>query len=67
MTAPRLLAVLELVLDGKSNKHIAHILDLKVHTIENYVSELLGVTGAESRAELISKYLRPRRGEEFSP
>ena len=52
---PREAEVLELVARGLSNPAIAAELFLSVKTVQNQVSNLLGKTGARTRAELVAR------------
>ncbi|MGI8925047.1 MAG: response regulator transcription factor [Tepidiformaceae bacterium] len=52
----RLLPVLSLVVRGRRNKEIADELTLGLHTVENYVSELLLILDCRSRAELAIRF-----------
>lgn len=49
----RQLAVLNLMMQGKSNKHICRALNLAEPTVKNHVSAILRVLGVASRAEAI--------------
>ncbi len=49
--------VLGLVVQGAPNKRIAQRLDLSLHTVKRHVANILGKTGALSRAELIARFL----------
>ncbi len=53
--APRLDVVLALVLTGKRNREIAAELHLGVHTVENYVSDILDEYECGSRTQLVIK------------
>lgn len=46
--------VLQMILEGKSNKEIAQLAELREGTVKNYVSTILLLFGVQSRAELIS-------------
>lgn len=46
--------VLQMVLEGKTNKEIAQLADLREGTVRNYVSTILLLFGMKSRAQLIS-------------
>jgi len=46
--------VLQLVLEGRTNKEIAQLADLQEGTVKNYVSTILLLFGMRSRAQLIS-------------
>lgn len=54
--APRYKPILALLAEGRSNKDIARLTTLKPHTVEEYVSELLEMTGAESRTQLALRF-----------
>jgi DNA-binding NarL/FixJ family response regulator len=51
---PRQQSVLELLLDGQSNKEIARALSLSVGTVKNYVSELLRSTNTKTRSRILA-------------
>lgn len=51
---PQHAQVLQLLLEGKSNKEIAQLLALTEGTVKNYVSTILLLFGVRSRAQLIS-------------
>ena len=57
---PRLAALLVLIGEGRSNQQIATHACLALHTVENYVSEILERTGCDSRSELIARFLQSR-------
>lgn len=46
--------VLQMILEGKSNKEIAQLAELREGTVKNYVSTILLLFGVRSRAQLIS-------------
>jgi DNA-binding NarL/FixJ family response regulator len=54
--SPRELEILDLVLQGCSNQEIADTTGLKLGTVKNYVSGLLVVFAAPSRAKLASLF-----------
>lgn len=54
---PREKEVLKLVVDGKMNKQIAHILEISISTVELYRSHVMNKLKADSLAELVKKYL----------
>lgn len=54
LLAPRHVAILHLVLEGKNNRQIAEIVKLSEGTVKNYVSTILLRFGVRSRAQLIS-------------
>ena len=49
---PRVRPLIPLIGEGRSNGEIAAALTLSSHTVENYVSELLHLTGARNRTQL---------------
>ena len=51
--SPREQQVLRLVVEGKSNKEIATLLTLEVHTVRSYRKTMMGKLGASNVAELI--------------
>lgn len=51
---PSQVRVLQLVLEGKTNKEIAQLADLREGTVKNYVSIILLLFGVRTRAQLIS-------------
>jgi DNA-binding NarL/FixJ family response regulator len=55
---PRELEVLEMVSEGLSNKEIAALLNISIHTAKFHISSILGKLGASSRAEAASIGLR---------
>jgi DNA-binding NarL/FixJ family response regulator len=62
---PRQQSVLDLLLEGRSNKEIAHVLQLSVGTVKNYVSELLRSTNAKTRSRILAmSNLRPGTSRE---
>jgi DNA-binding CsgD family transcriptional regulator len=56
---PRLQQTLECLLDGDSEKQVALRLGLSRQTVHDYVKALYRRFGVCSRAELLSRYLRP--------
>jgi len=46
--------VLQMILEGKTNKEIAQLAELREGTVKNYVSTILLLFGVRSRAQLIS-------------
>lgn len=50
---PHHVKVLQLICRAHRNHEIADLLGYTTHTIENYVSEILSVTGYRNRSELI--------------
>jgi DNA-binding CsgD family transcriptional regulator len=58
--SPRLLEVLERLLEGQSEKQIAYDLAISQHTVHDYVKALYKKYGVASRAELLALVL-PRR------
>lgn len=53
---PRLARLVPLMLDGRSNGGIADVLCLALHTVENYVSEILLATACASRMEFLIRF-----------
>ena len=53
---PRQIRVLEVLVQGKSNKEIAHALACAENTVELHVTQLLRRANASSRAELIARF-----------
>jgi DNA-binding NarL/FixJ family response regulator len=51
---PRQQSVLDLLLEGHSNKEIARVLGLTLGTIKNYVSELLKTTNTRTRSQVLA-------------
>ncbi|MGK2964903.1 MAG: response regulator transcription factor [Tepidiformaceae bacterium] len=49
--------------EGRTNKDIAADLNLAEHTIENYVSEILALTGAANRTEFAIRYVKDDSGD----
>lgn len=58
---PRHVAVLELMLRGYRNQEIADALAYSLHTVENYVTHILAVSGCRSRTEVILAVLGRRQ------
>ncbi|MBD3236198.1 MAG: hypothetical protein GF330_05820 [Candidatus Eisenbacteria bacterium] len=60
--APRLMQVLDLLAQGRSEKQIASRLGISPHTVHGYAKQLHRRFGATSRAELLARFqaLRPR-------
>jgi DNA-binding NarL/FixJ family response regulator len=56
--SPRELAVLTLLVEGLSNKLIAHQLDISEHTVKTHVTAILAKLGAASRTEAVSQAIR---------
>jgi DNA-binding CsgD family transcriptional regulator len=54
---PRMREVLELILDGLSEKEIATNLGLKFNTVHGYIKELHHRFGVSSRAELMARWI----------
>jgi DNA-binding NarL/FixJ family response regulator len=54
----RELAVLTLLVEGLSNKLIAHQLDISEHTVKTHVTAILAKLGAASRTEAVSQAIR---------
>jgi DNA-binding NarL/FixJ family response regulator len=55
---PRLAQTLELLLNGASEKQVAHQMKLSRHTIHGYVKSLYRLFGVSSRAELLARHLK---------
>lgn len=55
---PRENDVLELILEGCTNKLIGYKLGISEQTIKNYVSNLLRKTETESKLDLVCKYFK---------
>jgi DNA-binding NarL/FixJ family response regulator len=51
--SPREQQVLRLTVEGKSNKEVATLLNLEVHTVRSYRKTMMGKLGASNVAELI--------------
>jgi DNA-binding NarL/FixJ family response regulator len=51
--SPREQQVLRLTVDGKSNKEVATLLNLEVHTVRSYRKTMMGKLGASNVAQLI--------------
>ena len=49
---PTEMGVLDLLLEGKSNRAIAETLVLSIRTVETHISRSLGKTGCRSRLQL---------------
>src|SRR5688572_207891 len=62
---PRLSQTLAALLEGKSEKEIAHLLALSRHTIHNYVKALHQRFGVSSRGELLARAGKDKTG--FTP
>ena len=54
----REMAVLTLLVEGLSNKLIAHQLDISEHTVKTHVTAILAKLGAASRTEAVSQAIR---------
>lgn len=54
----RELEVLELIVEGLSNKLIAHRLEISEHTVKTHVASILSKLGATSRTEAVSQAIR---------
>jgi NarL family two-component system response regulator YdfI len=54
----RELAVLTLLVEGLSNKLIAHQLEISEHTVKTHVTAILAKLGAASRTEAVSQAIR---------
>jgi DNA-binding NarL/FixJ family response regulator len=53
--------IVELVMVGKTNRDIAHQLDLSEHTIKNHLFRLFRKLGVSSRSELVAHTIRHRQ------
>ncbi len=53
--------VLELVASGASNKHIARVLDLSLHTVKRHVCNILDKLDCDSRGQAADWYRRTLR------
>lgn len=51
--SPREMQVLRLTVEGKSNKEVASLLNLEVHTVRSYRKTMMAKLGASNVAELI--------------
>lgn len=56
--SPRELQVLRLTVEGKSNKEVAAVLNLEVHTVRSYRKTMMAKLGASNVAELIQAATR---------
>ncbi|MFY7961671.1 MAG: response regulator transcription factor [Elsteraceae bacterium] len=56
--------VMELVVAGRANKAIAHLLNISQRTAENHRAEVMKKTGARSLPDLVRLSLKARRGRE---
>jgi len=56
--SPRLREVLDLLLQGRSEKEVANELELSRHTVHDYVKELHYRFGVSSRSELLALWIR---------
>jgi DNA-binding CsgD family transcriptional regulator len=61
----RMLQVLELLLQGKSEKEVAAALDVSRHTVHVYWKSLYLRFGVESRGELMARFVPDVRGEQL--
>ena len=60
--------VLDLLLQGKSNRAIAETLVLSIRTVESHISSCLGKTGCRSRLQLSLWWMhRSDRGHGYAP
>lgn len=67
---PRLRRLLAPIAAGESNPGIAEGTGLAIHTVENYISEILEWTGCPGRSRLIVTaiaYLQQHTGKEHPP
>jgi DNA-binding NarL/FixJ family response regulator len=62
--SPREQQVLRLVVDGKSNKEVATLLSLEVHTVRSYRKTMMAKLGASNVAELIQVTTAARVSEQ---
>jgi DNA-binding NarL/FixJ family response regulator len=60
--SPRQTEVLNLMLDGKTNREVAEALGISLPTVKLHVHAILGVAGARNRTEVVLKARRDRRG-----
>lgn len=56
--------VLDLLLEGKSNRAIAETLFLSIRTVESHISKSLGKTGFNSRLQLSLWWMQQKKGRE---
>jgi DNA-binding CsgD family transcriptional regulator len=57
--------IVNLIADGKSNKEIAQILNVSVHTVEKHLNNIykkLGVNNRASAASLYTRYILKNNG-----
>lgn len=54
---PRLEQVLRELMNGSSEKQIAHKLGMSIHTVHDYVKQLHHRFGVNSRGELLNRFL----------
>lgn len=59
----RELAVLELLTQGKSNKEIARILVITIHTVKAHITRIFYKLGVQSRTEAAVLWMGRVRGE----
>jgi two-component system nitrate/nitrite response regulator NarL len=52
--------VLELLLDGQSNREIAKTLEIEERTVKSYVAKLMGKTGVRNRTALSMQAISAR-------
>ena len=50
--------VLELLVEGESNKRIAHLLNISEHTVKFHVASIFGKLGANTRTEAVTQAIR---------
>jgi DNA-binding NarL/FixJ family response regulator len=60
---PRQRQILNLILEGDSNKQIAQKIGSSVFTIKNQVSTILEAHGVDTRARLLAHYLKAARAQ----
>jgi DNA-binding NarL/FixJ family response regulator len=61
--SPREQQVLRLVVEGKSNKEVATLLNLEVHTVRSYRKTMMAKLGASNVAELIQVTSKTNHGD----
>ena len=69
----RLLGVLQLMAEGKSNKEIAHNLTLSVYTVNSHVENILAKLDVENRTEAVAMAIKhgittkPKQDDDLIP